>query len=66
MPRQLLTDWLHTLADFNPVTPLLEAGRGLLAGHPVSVAAAFGVAGGLLALTSYWAASGLSRAERTA
>ncbi len=64
VPRKLLTDWLHTLADVNPITPLLEAGRGLLAGHPVSVALAFGIVGGLLGLAAFWAVSGLRAAER--
>jgi ABC-2 type transport system permease protein len=66
VPRNLLTDWLHSVADVNPLTAMLEAGRGLLAGHPVSVALAFGVAGGLLALATPWAVSGLRAAERGA
>jgi ABC-2 type transport system permease protein len=66
VPRGLLTDWLHTVADWNPVTPLLEAGRGFLAGHPVSVAIAFGIAGGLVALTALWATTGLRSAEQRA
>jgi ABC-2 type transport system permease protein len=66
LPRNLLTGWLHTITDFNPLTALLEAGRGLLAGHPVSVALAFGILGGLVALTALWAVSGLRAAERGA
>ena len=37
----LLTGWIHDVANLNPVTPVLEAGRGLLAGSPVKVALAF-------------------------
>jgi len=66
VPRALLTPWLHRIADVNPLTPPLEAGRGLLAGKPVSVAAAFAVLVGLALLMSVWALSGLRRAERPA
>ena len=40
-PRALLSGWLRHVADVNPVTPLLESGRGLAAGAPVSVAIAY-------------------------
>ena len=52
VPRHLLTSWLRSIADVNPVTPFLEAGRGLLAGHPVSVAIAFGIEAGLIVLAA--------------
>src|SRR5207245_5199261 len=29
VPLSLLTGWIHTIANLNPVTPVLEAGRGL-------------------------------------
>ncbi len=64
VPVSLLTGWIHTVARFNPVTPVLEAGRGLLAGSPVRVAIAFGglaVAGIVLAV---FARRGLMAAER--
>ncbi len=41
VPVTLLTGWIHDVATLNPVTPVLEAGRGLLAGSPVKVAIAF-------------------------
>jgi ABC-type multidrug transport system permease subunit len=63
-PRNLLTGWLHSITDYNPITALLEAGRGLLAGHPVSVVLAFGILGGLVAVTALWGVSGLWAAER--
>ncbi|TMK69917.1 MAG: hypothetical protein E6G50_10485 [Actinobacteria bacterium] len=63
-PRKLLTHWLHEVANWNPVTPLLEAGRGLLAGAPVSVAIAFGIVGGAGVLLAVFAFTGLRRVER--
>ena len=64
VPRHLLTSWLHTIADYNPLTPLIEAGRGLMAGLPVSVALAFGIAGGLIVLMVFWGTTGLRAAVR--
>ena len=55
VPITLLEGWIHDVARFNPVTAVLEAGRGLLAGSPVRVALAFGgllVAGALMAVFS--------------
>ena len=63
VPRHLLTSWLHSIANVNPVTPLLEAGRGLLAARPVSVGIAFGILAGLIVLTALWAVAGLRAAE---
>ena len=54
VPLSLLTGRIHTVARFNPVTPVLEAGRGLLAGSPVKVAIAFA---GLAAAGSSWPSS---------
>jgi ABC-type multidrug transport system permease subunit len=62
-PRQLLTNWLHHIANFNPITALLECGRGFLAGRSVSVAVAFGILAGLFVLTSMYAVTGLHKAE---
>ena len=64
VPLSLLTGWIHDIASINPVTPVLEAGRGLLAGSPIKVAIAFGgllVAGLVL---SAFARRGLASAER--
>ena len=64
VPITLLTGWIHDVARFNPVTPVLEAGRGLLAGAPVKVAVAFV---GLVVLASVlagFARRGLASAER--
>src|SRR4029079_13125666 len=33
VPLPLLTGWLHGVARVNPITPLLEEGRGLISGE---------------------------------
>ena len=63
VPLDLLDGWIHAVASVNPATFLLEAGRGLIAGHPVEVAAAFAVAFGAVALFALWALRGLRSAE---
>jgi ABC-2 type transport system permease protein len=64
VPLPLLTGWIHDVATLNPVTPVLEAGRGLLAGSPVKVAIAFlGLAGTALLMAAF-ARRGLASAER--
>ena len=63
VPLALLTGWIHGVATVNPLTRVLEAGRGFLAGSPVEVAAAFGAALALAAAFSLWALRGLRKAE---
>jgi ABC-2 type transport system permease protein len=63
VPLGLLDGWIHTVATVNPVTRLLEAGRGLIGGDPTEVALAFGAALGLVAAFSLWAMRGLRKAE---
>jgi ABC-2 type transport system permease protein len=63
VPLDLLRGWIHAVASYNPATLLLEAGRALVAGAPEHVAAAFAVAGGLVALFVLWALRGLRKAE---
>jgi ABC-2 type transport system permease protein len=63
VPLELLSGWIHTVASVNPVTALLEAGRGFISGDPTVVALAFAVAVVLPVLFAFWARSGLSRAE---
>lgn len=63
-PRHKLTGWLQTAADVNPLTPPMEAGRGLLANHPVSVGLAFAAAGGLVVVFAVWAVRGMRKAEK--
>ena len=64
VPLSLLEGWIHSLATVNPLTRVLEAGRGLLDGSPTEVGVAFGVAGGLAFAFSLWALRGLRSAER--
>jgi ABC-2 type transport system permease protein len=63
VPLSLLSGWIHAVASVNPVTALLEAGRGFISGEPVVVALAFAVAFTLPILFALWARSGLRRAE---
>jgi ABC-2 type transport system permease protein len=63
VPLALLTGWIHAVATVNPLTRVLEAGRGFLAGSPTEVAAAFGAALALSAAFSFWALRGLRKAE---
>ena len=64
VPLSLLTGWIHAVAKLNPVTAVLEAGRGLLAGSPVKVAAAFLGLAIIAAALTLFARRGLASAER--
>ncbi len=63
VPLGLLSGWIHTVASVNPVTALLEAGRGFISGEPAVVALAFAIAVALPVLFALWARGGLKRAE---
>jgi ABC-2 type transport system permease protein len=63
VPLSLLSGWIHAVASVNPVTALLEAGRGFISGEPAQVALAFAVAAVLPLLFAFWARGGLKRAE---
>jgi ABC-2 type transport system permease protein len=63
VPLALLQGWIHAVATANPITRVLEAGRGFLAGSPTEVGAAFAVAIGLAVALSFWALRGLRSAE---
>jgi ABC-2 type transport system permease protein len=63
VPLELLEGWIHAVASVNPATFLLEAGRGLIGGEPVEVAAAFAVAFGAVALFALWALRELRSTE---
>jgi len=64
IPRHQLSGWLRDAADVNPLTPVLEAGRGFLADDPVKVVLAFVAIAGLLALFTVWVIGGMRKAER--
>jgi len=63
VPLDLLSGWIHAVASVNPVTALLEAGRGFISGEPTAVGLAVAIAVALPALFALWARGGLRRAE---
>jgi len=64
VPLDLLRGWIHTVARFNPLTFVLESGRGFIQGEPTQVGLAFALVAGLFAVFAVWARTGLARAER--
>jgi ABC-2 type transport system permease protein len=66
VPRDLLEGWVASVADFNPITAVLEAGRELILGAPADALLAFGAAAGLMSVMALWAVTGLRRAELAA
>jgi ABC-2 type transport system permease protein len=66
VPYDLLTGWVQAAASVNPVTLVLESGRGFLEGDPTKVLPAFAVVGVLVAVSTLWARGGLRSAERVA
>ena len=63
VPVDLLQGWIHAIATVNPITALLEAGRGFISGRPERTVAAFVIVAGLIAGFALWALRGLRRAE---
>jgi ABC-2 type transport system permease protein len=63
VPLGLLTGWIEAVASVNPVTALLETGRGFVAGDPPHVWLAFAAAIGLGLAFALWAFRGLRSAE---
>jgi ABC-type multidrug transport system permease subunit len=63
VPLNLLEGWIHGVATVNPITPLLEEGRGLISGDPTRTLLSFAIALGLVGGFALWAARGLKRAE---
>jgi ABC-2 type transport system permease protein len=63
VPLHLLQGWIHGVATVNPLTQLLEAGRGFISGEPTSTFFAFAIAAGLALGFSLWAVRGLRKAE---
>jgi len=66
VPLALLQGWIHAVAQVNPATAFLEAGRGLISGVHDHTGLAFLCAAGLIALGAVWTLSGLRNAERSA
>jgi ABC-2 type transport system permease protein len=63
VPLDLLQGWIHGVATANPLTYVLETGRGFVAGDAPHVLGAFGIAIGLGVLFWIWAFRGLRSAE---
>jgi ABC-2 type transport system permease protein len=63
VPLALLQGWIHGVATVNPLTRVLEAGRGFIAGTPTEVAAAYAAALFLAVAFALWAFRGLRKAE---
>jgi ABC-2 type transport system permease protein len=66
VPYDLLEGWVKGAAAFNPITLVLEANRGFLAGDPTKVLPAFLVVAALFSVSLLWARGGLHSAERAA
>ncbi|MGZ4277632.1 MAG: ABC transporter permease [Solirubrobacteraceae bacterium] len=64
VPLNLLSGWIRTVASYNPLTAVVDAGRGFLSGRPDVVGLAYIAAFGLTALFGVWALRGLRRAEQ--
>ena len=63
VPLSLLSGWIHAVASVNPVTALLEAGRGFISGDPTVIGLAFALGIGLPIVFALWSRGGLRRAE---
>jgi len=63
VPLELLEGWIESVASLNPLTYILETGRGFLAGDPPHALAAFGLAIGMGIAFWTWAFLGLRKAE---
>jgi ABC-2 type transport system permease protein len=66
VPLNLLQGWIHSVAQINPATAFLEAGRGLISGVHDQTGLAFIAALALIALLSIWMLRGLRKAETSA
>jgi ABC-2 type transport system permease protein len=64
VPQQLLAGWISAVAAVNPMTIILEAGRGFVSGEPTGGAFAFAVGIVVVLLLVPWALFGLRRAEK--
>ena len=63
VPTDLLSGWVASVAKVNPVTPLIEAARGLISGQAIDGLLAYGIGAALVVVFAAWAVSGLRRAE---
>jgi ABC-2 type transport system permease protein len=63
VPQELLASWVSNVASANPITPIVESSRNLIAGSYDGVGLAFLCGGGLILLFGIWAVTGMRRAE---
>jgi ABC-2 type transport system permease protein len=63
VPLELLTGWIESVASANPLTYLLETGRGFVAGDAPHVLGAFAIALAMGVGFWFWALLGLRKAE---
>jgi ABC-2 type transport system permease protein len=65
VPLDLLSGWIRAIASINPITAILTAGRGFIAGEPVGVGPAYAIGAALVLVFVLWALLGLRSAERS-
>jgi ABC-2 type transport system permease protein len=63
VPQELLSSWVSSVTSVNPVTPIVESSRNLIAGSYDGLMLAFLCGGGLILLFGIWAVTGMRRAE---
>ncbi len=63
VPLDLVGGWVHTVAQVNPITAIVEGGRDLISGQDFPAGVAFGLAIALPLAFAVWAVRGLRRAE---
>jgi len=63
VPLELLEGWIESVASVNPLTYVLETGRGFIAGDPPHVLGAFALAIAMGVAFWTWAFLGLRKAE---
>ena len=63
VPLDLVGGWVHTVAQVNPITAIVEGGRDLISGQSFPAWVAFAIAAALPLAFSVWAVRGLRRAE---
>jgi ABC-2 type transport system permease protein len=63
VPQELLSSWVSSVTSVNPVTPIVESSRNLIAGSYDGLMLALLCGGGLILLFGIWAVTGMRRAE---